>query len=47
MIAKKMATTMNEALQEKYLVTIPDETLPNMKPIGFPQPRAPVALFRL
>ena len=29
------------------MVATPDDTLPNMKPIGFPVPRAPVALFRL
>lgn len=39
--------TMNEALQEKYFVATPEEILPNINPAGFPQPRAPVALFRL
>jgi len=47
MMAKKMAITKKEALQEKYFVAIPDEKLPSMKPIGFPVPRAPAALFRL
>jgi hypothetical protein len=46
-IAKKMAMTTKDALHEEYLVAMPDDTLPRMNPIGFPQPRAPVAILRL
>lgn len=37
--------TTNEALQLKKWVDSPEDILPSMKPTGFPEPRAPVALF--
>lgn len=46
MMKKKMATTINAARQLKILVAIPEDILPNIKPIGLPAPKAPVALLR-
>ncbi len=46
-IKKNMAITRKELLQLWYLVAKPEDILPNINPIGFPAPSAPVTLFFL
>jgi len=43
---KKMQITIKEDRHPYVLVDNPDDILPNMKPTGFPDPKAPVALLR-
>jgi len=45
-IKKNMLMTIKDDRHPYILVDNPDDMLPNMKPTGFPDPRAPVALLR-
>jgi len=45
-IKKKMQMTIKDDRHPYILVDSPDDILPKIKPTGFPDPRAPVALLR-